>query len=125
MQRVMNCCERWMSPRPPRDQAAKGREAEEGRWEGGGLHPEISQPSENTASHQLARGSQPANPAAHMRARVVAGLPTVAQHKGGLSPAAMERLSPVTPSSGLPPAIRTTQACLEHRIYQGRRDARR
>ena len=43
-----------MSLQPPRAQAAKGREAEEGQWEGEAFNVEINEPLENESSCQAA-----------------------------------------------------------------------
>lgn len=43
-----------MSLQPPRAQAAKGREAEEGQWEGDVFNLEMNEPLENEASCQPA-----------------------------------------------------------------------
>lgn len=43
-----------MSLQPPRAQAAKGREAEEGQWEGDILNLEMNKLLENEVSHQPA-----------------------------------------------------------------------
>lgn len=64
-----------MSLRPPRAQAAKGRAAEVGQWEGEGFNLEINQPLENKVSRQRAWGSPPASSSIHVRARPRLGFP--------------------------------------------------